>query len=413
MNKNEVIKRLELVKTGIEINDMDIINLQITKLKGLTTDKEADDILTKLEINDYSSVIADIESYTAQHEGVVIYEDKEVQGLKLELKVLEKQLQETTGTKNEYISVIEEFNSLYRLKLGDLISRILEIEKELLRKQIIEKEKTFKEKKEAYEQIKEEYKKLKIKHQAFEKKLDGMDEFDDAYDKVYEKFQALKRELNKKENELNKKRKEAKKAKKEFEEDPTTQEYQEANKDYDEFHNDYKEELNRKRYDLNDEQKVELKKVYRKAVKLCHPDIVTDEHQIQAKSIIQKLNDAYMERNLSKVKEILLFLENGEGFGKMSDTIQDKDVLKSKIIELRKKLDETKDEIEKIKSDETFKTIQTIDDWEVYFAEMKVALQKKYENLLDENHDEKSQVIETAEPATGKKDYDDYWERPF
>jgi primosomal protein N' len=409
----EILKRLEIVKTGIEIDDTDIIELQMEKLHTLPIDTEVREILYKLKRNEYVAGLKDIKNYIGQFVGVIVYEGKEVQGLKFELKILEKQLQETTGIKNEYISVIEEFNSLYRLKLGDLISRILEIEKELLRKKIIEKEKTFKEKKEAYEQIKEEYKNLKIKHQAFEKKLEGMDEFDDAYDKVYEKFQALKRELNKKENELNTKRKEAKKAKKDFEEDPTTQEFHEANKDYDEFHNDYREELNRKRYDLNDEQKFELKRLYRKAVKLCHPDIVTDEHQIQAKSIIQKLNEAYLERNLLKVKEILLFLENGEGFGKMSDTIQDKDVLKLKIIELRKKLDETEEEIEKIKSDETFKTIQTIDDWEVYFAEMKVALQKKYENLLDENHDEKSQVIETAEPATGKKDDDDYWERPF
>jgi len=51
---------------------------------------QVSEILTKLKRNDYGAVVTDIENYLGQFIGVVVYEDKELQGLKLELRVLEK-----------------------------------------------------------------------------------------------------------------------------------------------------------------------------------------------------------------------------------------------------------------------------------------------------------------------------------
>ena len=338
-------------------------------------------ILVKLEKYNYRTTLIDIENYIAQFNGVVVYEDIEVSGLKLELKALEKQIQELSGSKNDYINDIEEFNTVYRLRLGELISKILEQEKEILFEQTQKKEKIFEEKKENYEQLKNEYKNLKAKQEALEQELDEIDEFDDAYDEIYEELQKLKVEINKIEKELNKIRKEAKQAKEEIEDDPAWQDYKEAENDYEEFCNDYKEVLNKERYKITDEEKIELKQLYRKAVKLCHPDIVTDELKVQAKTIIQKLNDAYAKSDLLKVKAILHSLETGKSFDTDSDTINDKEILKEKIVEMRQKIAEIEQEIDEIKTDETFQTIQEIDDWDVYFEDMEEALQKQYENL--------------------------------
>ena len=408
---NEILKRLELIKTAIEINDTEIIALQIRKLKLLSIENEVHKILTKLKRNDYGQVVVDIENYIAQFNGVVVYRDKEVQGLKLELKVLEKQIQELSSSKTDYINDIDEFNTVYRLKLGELISKILELEKEMLHEQTIEKEKIFEEKREEYEQIKDEYKNLKAKQEALEKGLDEIDEFDDAYDDIYEELQELKKELNKKEKELNEKRKQAKQAKDEMEDDPARQGYEEAENDYKEFCNDYIEVLNKERYEITDEEKKELKNLYRKAVKLCHPDIVTDELKEQAKNIIQKLNDAYAKRDLLKVKEIMLSLKSGKSFDTDSDTINDKEILKVKIVEIRQKIDETEQEIDEIKADKTFQTIQEIDDWEVYFEEMKEALHKQYEDLLNVDSNEEPQMAKTIDSDNGVKSTDDdYWD---
>jgi hypothetical protein len=413
---NEILKRLELIKTGIEIQDTDTIELQIKKLKSFPLDNEVLDIINKLKKNDYGTAVTDIENYVAQFVGIVVFEDKKIQELKFELKVLEKQLQEIISKKNDYINDIEEFNIMYRLKLGGLISKILEIEKKILRDQVIEKEKIFEGKKKEYEQIKNEYKDLKKKQESLEKELDDMDEFDDAFDEVYEKLQELKKDLKIKEKVLNEKRKDAKQAKEELGDDSTRKKYEEAENDYKEFCNDYFEVLNKERNELTDDEKIELKQLYRKAVKLCHPDIVINELQLQAKSIIQELNDAYDKRDLLKVQEILFSLKNGKSFDIDSAIINDKEILIEKIVEIRQKIAVLEQEIDEIITDETFQTIQEIDDWDAYFEEMEGTLQKQYENLLNSCFMDCKEppVKQTMEPDFDFESMDDdYWERKF
>ncbi len=413
---NEIIKRLELVKTGIDINDTDIIDLQITKLESLSIDNEVREILKKLGRDDYGAAMVDIKNYIAQHVGVEVYEDKEIAGLKLELKILEKHFQELISIRNEYIKDVEEFNILYQLKLGRIISKILKIEKQMLQEQIMENEKVFDERKNDYEQFKKEYKDLKAKQESLEKKLDDMDEFDDAFDEMYEKLQKLKEELNKKEKLLNEKRKKAKQAKENLGDDSTRKKYQDAENDYKEFCNDYTEVLNKERNELTDDEKIELKKIYREAVKLCHPDIVIDELKFQAKEIIQELNNAYTKMDLLKVKEILFALKSGKGFNTGSDIINDKEILKEKIIEIRRKISETETEIDEMKTDETFQTIQEIEDWDAYFVEMEASLQEKYENLINscKMDCKKPNAKQTMQSDINHKNMDDdYWESKF
>ena len=88
---HQILKRLELIKTSIAIEDVEIIELQIGKLSGL--DGEVANILQMLKNQDYGLAVVAIESYLAQYSGMVVYEDKEINGLKLQLKVLEQKLE--------------------------------------------------------------------------------------------------------------------------------------------------------------------------------------------------------------------------------------------------------------------------------------------------------------------------------
>ena len=63
--------------------------------------------------------------------------------------------------------------------------------------------------------------------------------------------------------------------------------------------------------EITEEQKQELKAYYRKASKLCHPDVVAEEFKKQAEQIFKDLKDAYDSNDLQKVKEILSNLEKG------------------------------------------------------------------------------------------------------
>jgi len=363
----QILKRLELIKTAIAIEDAEIIELQVLKLKTFTKDEKVEKILQLLEMNEYADALVRIEDYTKKYSGVVVHEDKEIGALKLELKVLEEKLQALSEEKNEYLNEINEFNMEYNLQLGELIREILKLKEEHLQREV-------KEMQEAFNEAKHEYENLKQEVNALEEELKKLDEFDDEYDELYE-------ELQKRKEQLNKKRKEAKKAKDTLEEDELFHEYEEVKEDYGEFNKEYEEIISKERFELNDDEQKELKKLFRQASRLCHPDIVTDELKRQAHEIMAQLNDAYRQKDLRQVRKILASLESGIIFEAASDKISDAKSLKARIADIREQLNATTVEIEKIQKDETFKTIQEIDDLDNYFAEMKEQLQNQYKTL--------------------------------
>lgn len=382
----QILKRLELIKIAIDIGDEYIIEIQFKKLVSLEVDNKIDDILLKIANKDYGSVIVDIDNYLKEYSGLVLYVDQEVQGLKLELKALEKGLQHLSEIKNEYLTEIEEFNTMYSLRVGGIIEKILKLKEQILQQAIKFKQDLFKDEKEKHEDIKDEVNTLKVEKAELEDRLEELDEFDDEYDEVYREYQDIKCELDEKEEELQSQRKKAKEAKEELEDDPVNDQYEEAKNDYKEFSSDYEDTIKKEeqKYNLSEDEKKELKKIYRKASRMCHPDIVADELKVQATEIMKQLNDAYDNKDIEKVKEILKSLENGTSFDVASDKIDDKKILKSKIEEFREKISIIEQELDEIKEDEIFQTIQDIEDMDVYFEDLKEQLLKEYKLLKDE-----------------------------
>ena len=368
----QILKRLELIKTAITIEDEEIIELQVIKLKTFTIDEKVEKILQLLEVDEYADALIRIEDYIKKYSGVVIYEDKEIGALKLELKILEQKLQEMSETKSEYLNDINEFNIEYNFRLGETIREILKLKEELLQREI-------KEKQEAFDEAMDEYENLKQDVNDLEEELKKLDEFDDEYDELYE-------ELQKQKEQLNQKRKETKEAKEALEEDESFQEYEDVKGDYGEFNREYKEIISQKRFELNDEEQKELKKLFRQASRLCHPDIVMDEFKEKAHEVMAQLNDAYGQKDLQQVREILASLQSGMVFEVASDKINNAELLKAKIVDIREQLSATTIEIEKILEDETFKILQEIDDLDEYFTEMLEQLQTQYDTLLEKGN---------------------------
>ena len=403
---HQLLKRLELIKTSIAIEDSEIIELQVMKIEKMSIDSDVKKILLLLKNNDFSNALMEIENYITRFSGVVVYEDKELAGLRLELKKLESKLQELSGTRNEYLNNIKEFNREYHLHLGSLIQNILKLKEEILYASIKVKKDAFESMKNRYEDEKKEYEDLESEISDKEEELKNTDEFDDEYDKIYDEVQNLKEELKQKEEEVNEKRKEAKKAKEELEEDEVAQEYEDVKQDSEEFNREYEEIKKEDVAKLDADEKKELKKLYRKASKLCHPDIVVDELKKQAHKLMLELNDAYSRQDINQVKEILYSLESGNGFDISSDKIDDKELLKSKIVTIRESIDATVQEITDIEEEDSFKIIQKYDDLELFFNEQSSLLKNEYENLKNN--------LESFKPkSTQDADDYDYWSEEF
>ncbi|MBN1181923.1 MAG: DnaJ domain-containing protein [Bacteroidales bacterium] len=162
-------------------------------------------------------------------------------------------------------------------------------------------------------------------------------------------------------------------------------EYEEAEKDYSEYQSDFSEIQSEKYSELSSKDKIEIKRCYRKASKLCHPDVVNDEQKEKAEKIFAELNKAYKENELKTVKTILNNLENGNFFVSNSDSINESEKLRMKVIELELIRDELIRSISVIKESETYRTIIGIMDWDNYFKETREKLEIELKNL--ENSD--------------------------
>ena len=133
----------------------------------------------------------------------------------------------------------------------------------------------------------------------------------------------------------------------------------------------------------SNEEKQELKKKFRKATFLCHPDKVNDEFKDAAQKIFIELKAAYEAKDLKKVNELLNDLEKGF-FKSKSDTVSEKDLLKVAIEKLRRQIKILETEIVSIKGSETFQTIFNIKDWDDYFGSTKEKLEKEMVELQKE-----------------------------
>jgi DnaJ-domain-containing protein 1 len=287
---SDILKRLDIIKNAVAMEDEELIAMQVAKLQALPLDTRVKQILTLITAKQYQYVIQLIEQYKQDNSGVMVYEDPQIKGLKLELKVLENRLNELTDTQAELERQINEFNSEYMQRLGSLIEEILK-------------------------------KRAKLPS-----------------------------------------------------DNPEQQ--QEAQQDYENFERSYQQQLKDTPQTLTEDEQQQLKAAYRKASRLCHPDKLADEFKAQGTEFFKALNEAYRNQDLQRVAEILQHLKTGKPLSRASDSINDKEALKTKIADLRKRITELEAEITALQNSEIYQRIQEIEDRERYFAELEQALKR-------------------------------------
>jgi len=160
--------------------------------------------------------------------------------------------------------------------------------------------------------------------------------------------------------------------------------FDEAESDERQYREQVDAEMSKKVFELSEDEKKEIKKKFRKATILCHPDKVSDEFQEAAQRIFIELKIAYDANDLKKVTEILSDLEKGNYFTSKSETVSEKDMLKAAIAKLRRQIKDLEKEIILIKQSDTFKTVISIENWDEYFKMTAEKLQKELKELKRE-----------------------------
>jgi hypothetical protein len=224
----------------------------------------------------------------------------------------------------------------------------------------------------------------KIQIVDLESKLNELDKESEEYGEIYEEYRRLKESLIHLEQNLITIREELKLLKQQLDNDPINKKYQEAKEETYSFNKGFKEAILEDVIDLNEEQYEELKRAYREAARLCHPDILPDEMKEKAHCIMSELNIARKKKDIKKVKEILLSLRTGGQFRDASDAITDIEVLRTIIVSIRGKISSLKAEIFDIEKSSVFQTIQEIIDKDKYFDGLYLQFEVEQSRLIEE-----------------------------
>ncbi len=295
---SKIIKRLEILKNHIILEDLAELKIQTTKLSEYDFNADLLEIINDIQKEEFASAIIKIQNFINQNQQLAIWDDPEIAALRLEVKILENKLNGYENEKIELEKLLSDFHHRHTIELGDIILEVLKLRK--------------------------------LKYKDDEEK------------------------------------------------------HKEAEEDYNQYSKDIKEEKKKPKFELTDEEKLELKKKFRKATFMCHPDKVGDEFKDAAQKIFVDLKAAYEANDLKKINEILNNLEKGNFFKSMSDTISEKEKLIAASTKLRIQIKTLESEIVAIKQSETFKTISEIGDWDMYFKKTRELLEQELQELKAE-----------------------------
>lgn len=292
---DKIIKRLEILKNYILLEDIEEINRECDKLGAYNFNEDIYAITHLLKSKQYNAAVIKIQNFITIHIQLALWNDPELAALKLEVKNLENQVNAFDNEKTELEKILSQFHYYHSIELGDIILEILKLRK------------------------------LKFK--------------------------------------------------------ANSEEGEEAEKDYRQYSETFEKEKKKKQFDITEEEKKELKQKFRKATFLCHPDKVSEEYKEAAEKIFIELKAANDANDLKKVAEILNELEKGNYFKPQSETVSEKEKLKSLIKRLHENIGVLTEQIKEIKESETFKTIVSIEDWNEYFKRTKEQLQTELNEL--------------------------------
>jgi hypothetical protein len=132
----EVIgKRLTIIDNLIQLDEYDQLNVHIAKLNEYELTEEVFSIGQALTSTDYRIASSKIRDYLIRIKSLTVFEEADLEQLKWEIKYLEIEIVSLESEKATIEKVISDFVHTYTVAFGELISRILNLKKEKLKKQ--------------------------------------------------------------------------------------------------------------------------------------------------------------------------------------------------------------------------------------------------------------------------------------
>lgn len=178
-------------------------------------------------------------------------------------------------------------------------------------------------------------------------------------------------------------------------EDPAkAADFAQAKQDYENFQQESAtrdEEDARTKWELSEDEQQELKRLFRKASKKCHPDVVPTEHQAAAAALFRDLSEAYEEGDLARVQQIAAQAEAGIFTSSTEATAADqKASLQARVQAIRAALEKARAELIAVQQSASYRVMSQHPEWEVYFQAQAKKLDQEIERLAAVIHNSDS-----------------------
>lgn len=335
VNTQTIRRRLEMIRNLILLGEQDDLASHIQKLHPVAEALKLKPLLLSLDKGNYEEALEAIKIYLDKSSSLLLREDVDIPNLQFQLKTLELRLQSLGDDKSELERTLIVFNRRYNDALGTLIIDLLS------EKASLAKKKAEKSQEQAGKNQKDEQSAEQDKEEAEQTQQDWSD-----YQREYEQQQI---------------------------QDAPSQ--------------------------LNADEEIELKKLYRKACSLCHPDRFEDVDKNAAHEAFIVLQDVYKTNDLSALKDLYSNLKSG-GLPKAprSSTLSRSDALRTAIAELQHRITGTLRQLKELYHSEGADLLRlagnTEGEWLSFFSRQEVLIQAEIKRLQHSiTHYEVSDII--------------------
>lgn len=369
------IKRLEIIKNAIELEDNDIILSQLARLRSEAFDDELLSIVTALENQNYTAAMAAITAWLQSQRAMTQWRDPQVAASKLELKALEERLRDLIDRRNARVQQLDEFNDLYFSRLGPLMSQILQLRKTLAELNLRRQQAEARRREEDYRRcqqymsqavdvlstLTQRWRELPADSVQAAETRKLLQQQSDLIANLLAEAQELERGLTREE-----------------EEEPARQARDEANEEYEKYreqHHDAEVRM-RKGKALSEEDQNELKRLWRQASKLCHPDLVADDLKDEANTMMVQLNQAKQRGDVKAIRSLVARLQQGFEPIMASDRLNDLERIRKKMAQVREQIDTLVSELAELEKEESWLLVSTLNNMESYFTQQEKALRE-------------------------------------
>ncbi|TCD25933.1 DNA repair protein [Lelliottia amnigena] len=369
------IKRLEIIKNAIELEDDDIILSQLARLRSEAFDDELLSIVTALENQNYTAAMAAITAWLQSQRAMTQWRDPLVAASKLELKALEERLRDLIDRRNARVQQLDEFNDLYFSRLGPLMSQILQLRKTLAELNLRRQQAEARRREEDYRRcqqymsqavdvlstLTQRWRELPADSVQAAETRKLLQQQSDLIANLLAEAQELERGLTREE-----------------EEEPARQARDEANEEYEKYreqHHDAEVRM-RKGKALSEEDQNELKRLWRQASKLCHPDLVADDLKDEANTMMVQLNQAKQRGDVKAIRSLVARLQQGFEPIMASDRLNDLERIRKKMAQVREQIDTLVSELAELEKEESWLLVSTLNNMESYFTQQEKALRE-------------------------------------